>query len=210
MAVKPSKKSASIPSRKANQNAYQGFGFDTVGPAVYNPNVSFVKGRAPIGDFISSKQQRKLFEHSITYENVIPDQTIPGPDKYEAVDAKAKKNFNPQGGNSIFSSKVPNCKDEKIKNEKPGPGHYSNVLPHKIKEDVSTASETGESSMNGTGRQRMNPFIYTTQRANFWSNEINAPFTKQTYIQNPGPGQYPINKKKGDDIKSKLLVEETV
>ena len=56
MAVKPSKKSASIPSRKANQNAYQGFGFDTVGPAVYNPNVSFVKGRAPIGDFISSKQ----------------------------------------------------------------------------------------------------------------------------------------------------------
>ena len=55
MAVKPSKKSASIPSKKTNQNAYAGFGFDTVGPAVYNPNVGFVKGRAPIGDFYSSK-----------------------------------------------------------------------------------------------------------------------------------------------------------
>lgn len=51
MAVKPSKKSASIPSKKTNQNAYSGFGFDTVGPAVYNPDVAFVKGKAPIGDF---------------------------------------------------------------------------------------------------------------------------------------------------------------
>ena len=73
MAVKPSKKSASIPSKKTNQNAYAGFGFDTVGPAVYNPNVGFVKGRAPIGDFYSSKAQRKLFEHSIAYENALPD-----------------------------------------------------------------------------------------------------------------------------------------
>ena len=56
----------------------------------------------------------------------------------------------------------------------------------------------------------MNPFIYTTERSNFWSNKIDAPFTKQTYIQNPGPGHYPVNKKKGEDIKSKLLVEESV
>ena len=59
----------SIPSKKSNQNAYTGNGQDTVGPAVYNPNMGSIKGRAPIGDFIASKQQRKLFEHSIAYEN---------------------------------------------------------------------------------------------------------------------------------------------
>jgi hypothetical protein len=50
----------------------------------------------------------------------------------------------------------------------------------------------------------------TTTRGDFWRNEITAPFTKQTYLGNPGPGQYPIGKKKGDDIKSRLLQEETV
>ena len=39
---------------------------------------------------------------------------------------------------------------------------------------------------------------------------MNAPYTKQTYIKNPGPGAYFPHKKKGDDIKSRLLVEETV
>ena len=78
------------------------------------------------------------------------------------MDAKAKRVFNPQGGTSIFSSKVPNCKDSKIKNDKPGPGQYTNVLPHKLKEEVSTASETGESSFNGTSRKTGNPFTYTT------------------------------------------------
>lgn len=35
---KPTFKSASIPSKKVNQNMYTGRGFDTVGPALYNPN----------------------------------------------------------------------------------------------------------------------------------------------------------------------------
>ncbi len=46
-------------------------------------------------------------------------------------------------------------------------------------------------------------------RGDFWKNELNAPYTKQTYLQTPGPGQYPLNKKK-DDIKTRLLQEETV
>ena len=29
-------------------------------------------------------------------------------------------------------------------------------------------------------------------------------------MKNPGPGSYNLGKKKGDDIKSKLLIEETV
>jgi len=42
-----------------------------------------------------------------------------------------------------------------------------------------------------------------------WRNELNAPFTKATFIKTPGPGYY--NKsKKSEDIKQRLLQEETV
>lgn len=50
----------------------------------------------------------------------------------------------------------------------------------------------------------------TTHRVDFWKNEITTPYTKQTFMKNPGPGTYPFEKKKGEDIKSKLLMEETV
>lgn len=41
-----------------------------------------------------------------------------------------KKNFNAQGLNAIFLSKVPNCKDAKIKTfENLGPGVYEKDLP---------------------------------------------------------------------------------
>jgi hypothetical protein len=52
--------------------------------------------------------------------------------------------------------------------------------------------------------------LNTTHRVDFWSNEIETPYTKQTFMKNPGPGSYNLGKKKGDDIKSKLLMEETV
>jgi len=42
-------------------------------------------------------------------------------------------------------------------------------------------------------------------RGDFWKNELNAPFTKQTYLENPGPSHYVTEKKKGEDIKSRLL-----
>lgn len=132
---------------------------------MYNPNYDTIKNRAPIGDFATSKQHRKLFEPSIAIENILPAKENPGPGQYEDVNVVAKKAFNSLGTQSIFTSKVPNCKDAKIKNDKPGPGQYTNVLPHKLKEDVSTASETQESSfVSGSSRQRANPFIYTTHR----------------------------------------------
>ena len=70
-------------------------------------------------------------------------------------------------------------------------------------------SKFGASTASG-GNQNINPFLSTTTRGDFWKNELNAPFTKQTYLVNPGPQQYFIDKKKGDDIKSRLLQEETV
>ena len=48
---------------------YTGRGHDTVGPALYNPNLEQSKKRAPIGDFMTSKQNRKVFEPTIDIEN---------------------------------------------------------------------------------------------------------------------------------------------
>lgn len=48
---KPGPHAPSIPCKKANVNMYTGRGFDTVGPALYNPNINTIKGRAPVGDF---------------------------------------------------------------------------------------------------------------------------------------------------------------
>ena len=112
-------------------------------------------------------------------------------------------------------SNVPNCKDQVIKDDRPGPGHYTNVFAKTVSGEASTMntsmqdSKFGASTASG-GRQNVNPFMSTTTRGDFWKNEITTPYTQQTYLGNPGPGQYPVNKKKGDDIKSRLLQEETV
>lgn len=42
-----------------------------------------------------------------------------------------------------------------------------------------------------------------------WRNELNAPFTKATFIKTPGPGTY-YKQKKSEDIRKRLLQEETV
>lgn len=51
----------------------------------------------------------------------------------------------------------------------------------------------------------------TTDRVDFWKNELDAPFTKQTYLQNPGPGSYSVNatKKKENELKSRILMEHS-
>ena len=47
-------------------------------------------------------------------------------------------------------------------------------------------SKFGASTASG-GNQNINPFLSTTQRGDFWKNELNAPFTKATFLANPGP-----------------------
>ena len=68
------------------------------------------------------------------------------------------------------------------------------------------AQSTEETS---TMSANQNPFLSSTGRADMWKAEMNAPYTKQSYLKNPGPGQYFGGKKK-DDIKQRLLQEETV
>lgn len=53
-------------------------------------------------------------------------------------------------------------------------------------------------------------FMSTTKREkDFWINRIETPYTHPTSMLNPGPGKYNHEKKK-DDIKTRILMEETV
>jgi hypothetical protein len=85
----------------------------------------------------------------------------------------------------------------------PGPGTY-------IKVPMNPNEASAYSSINGGKDPNASAFMSTTHRVDFWKNELATPFTKQTYLKNPGPGAYAVDKKKGDDIKSKLLMEETL
>ena len=49
----------------------------------------------------------------------------------------------------------------------------------------------------------------TKREKDFWINKIETPYTHPTSMLNPGPGKYNHEKKK-DDIKSRILMEETV
>lgn len=115
-----------IPGKKIAPQAYTGLGHDTVGPALYNPNLNAEKHEAVKNNFHQSKTERKLFEPVNKRENNLAPRDIPGPGKYESTEETGPKNFNAKGEGSIFLSKVPNCKDAKLRNTSlPGPGHYT-------------------------------------------------------------------------------------
>ena len=66
------------------------------------------------------------------------------------------------------------------------------------------------SSFPGGGIKANQNFLSTTKREkDFWVNRIETPYTHPTHMLNPGPGKYNHEKKK-DDIKTRLLVEDTV
>lgn len=126
LAIVPKPGPPGIPGKKMAQHAYTSLGQDTVGPALYNPNQDAHKRVAPINDFASSKTNRKLFEPENKRENVLCSRENPGPGKYDDKTVVTPKNFNSRGQDAIFLSKVPNCKDSKIRNASlPGPGHYT-------------------------------------------------------------------------------------
>ena len=210
LAVVPKQVPPGIPAKKIAQNAYSGLGQDTVGPALYNPNQDASKHVAEKNDFASSKTARKLFEPENKRENVLCSRENPGPGKYENARVDSPKNFNSRGQDAIFLSKVPNCKDTKIRNASlPGPGHYTTKsIKH------GDASEIGFQNVPSTDASTIgqpdnaNPFMSSTVRGDFWKNELNAPFTKATFNKNPGPGAY-LKSKKNEDIKARLLQEET-
>lgn len=54
-----------------------------------------------------------------------------------------------------------------------------------------------------------NPFMSKTTRGEMWMADRDAPFTRQTFSKNPAPNAY-FDQKKKDDVKARLLAEETV
>lgn len=60
------------------------------------------------------------------------------------------------------------------------------------------------------GEGKVNPFMSSTIRGDTWQHDFNAPYTKQTFNESPGPGQYLSEKKKVDGVKNRLLQEEPI
>ena len=174
-------------------------------------------------DFGSSNVNRKLYEPENRQHNPFTARENPGPGTYDENETHAVKNkqFNAEGKNSIFLSKVPNCKDAivvKPRQDFPGPGTYkadvrrvNTSAGNRFQNDKDSQLE----SFYGSGGAQLNatsPFASTTERVDFWKNELNAPYTKQTYLENPGPGQYAVNaaKKKENELKSRILMEHSM
>lgn len=168
---------------------------------MYNPKVEITRQALRQPNFHNSKTTRKVFEPSIEITNQLPPRSNPGPSHYEHADKVKSKQFNAQGNTTNFLSKVPMAQDIRVAGgELPGPGTYIQVY----KDD----KEPANTSVNSTQLVKPSAFMSTTHRVDFWTNEMQTPFTKQTFKQNPGPGTYVVDKKKADDIKSRLLMEE--
>lgn len=165
IAVIPKPVPAPIPGRKVAPDAYSGIKFDTVGPALYNPNPDAQKPVAQKFDFVASKSKRTIFEQENKRENVLPSKENPGPGKYDPNDTRNQKQFNSSGNHSNFASRVPNCKGLKNKNATlPGPGSYnSKAMKHG---DPSTlGSKAGASTDDSsTLTENQNPFLSKTGR----------------------------------------------
>jgi len=97
-----------------------------VGPAAYNPKIPAIKQHAPEFDFTLSKVDRKIFAQNNMAHNDMCWANNPGPGVYD-FQKLGQKQFNATGESTIFQSKVPNCKDSKVKAPFPGPGSYKTV-----------------------------------------------------------------------------------
>jgi len=167
---------------------------DTIGPASYEPS-NFDKKTNPKANFQASKIKRQVFAPSKHADNMYPPTDNPGPGQYNSTLQKSRKDFNSNGESSVFVSKVPNCKD-KIDNSATGkldPGHYYN----------------SETCLTVKGKGPSCVFVSKTAKGEVWMNHPSAPFTKNNSFVTPGPGMYGVKRKK-DDLKKKILNEDTV
>lgn len=93
----------------------------------------------------------------------------------------------------------------------PGPGTYDSKSmkrgdPNTIGSNNHGASTDISSMMAG---ENANPFHSKTARGEMWMADRDAPYTRQTYATNPAPNAY-FDQKKKDDVKARLLSEESV
>ena len=52
-------------------------------------------------------------------------------------------------------------------------------------------------------------FLSSIKRTDQWTYQMDAPYSRPQTLNNPGPWKYNLEKKK-DDMKTKILMEETV
>lgn len=129
LTVIPNTVANSIPARKLAATAYTGDvrKYDTVGPAAYNPKSQATRKQTPQYEFHQSKVQRTIFKQTNMAHNDMCWASNPGPGVYD-YEKPGTKQFNANGENTVFQSKVPNCqKPTKVK-QAPGPGTYKTVV----------------------------------------------------------------------------------
>lgn len=94
----------------------------------------------------------------------------------------------------------------------PGPGYYEKQTNDTsfLTDHKRSLSEAGNNVQGINQQNKANSnFMSTTKREDFWVNDINTPYTHPTNFVNPGPGKYHQDKKR-DDIKAKILMEDTL
>ena len=77
----------------------------------------------------------------------------------------------------------------------PGPGTYDSKKM-KLGDPSTLGSKAGASTDDSsTLSQNPNPFMSKTARCDMWTNSLEAPYTKQTFKQNPASNFYFDNKR---------------
>lgn len=197
-----------IPAKKLAPENFSGMGTDTVGPAKYDPKFTQAKKTASETFFAASKTKRTIFEPTNRKENEMPPRDLPGPGKYDSEFIVNNKMFNSTGNNSMFLSKVAKLQKSRATSQ-PGPGTYDVKTVPRGDPSMIGSQQESSTEQSSVMTSNANPFLSSTGRGDMWKNQMNAPFTRASFLKNPGPGSYGQSKNK-DDIKQRLLQEEKV
>lgn len=207
---------------------FSGIGNDTVGPAMYNPQLDSVRPFRGFTNFGRSSSARRTFEPSISIENPYPSRDNPGPGYYEPdptkqvepekkiVFSNRKKSFKKNKTHYGFSSTPMGYQIPPKSTISPGPGAYTGEIMS-TKDPYSSVVELG-----GVVVQR---FGSTVSREG-WDRPVDLPYSRQFCHSTPGPGTYnpvigskahksseeyvPFNSTTERDCLKKISREETV
>jgi hypothetical protein len=170
---------------------HSGVGRDHIGPGQYEPMAALDVGVAQRVklDFGQSKQSRKLFEPTNTYENRQCDRANPAPTQYDPVKPAAAPFGAPSGANralanpsAAFSSRVKMTHQLHAGTLQPGPGHYGGSANAGMADDPAVSGDRNPNVLQGFG---------STALRRGWDNPAGVPFASCNEAHsNPGPGTY--------------------
>eukprot|EP00935_MAST-01C_sp_MAST-1C-sp1_P000482 g482.t1 len=182
------------------ETVYSGLGGDTVGPAMYNPDVKLTKAGQLKTNWAASNQVRKLWEPNKTRENWRPSGINPGPGQYNpSFPTMAPKVADDELSRctSNFASRVPMAHESAAKETLPAPGIYNPYTSSAVEEKY----KASKSRMQGFG---------TRAERKGWARNMDIPFSTPSYQLNPGPGTYGEKRTAFNKQPRKMLVEEPI